>query len=99
MKDIYLIIALRQLKLYWQPLVFTTRRGVLVSCGFLFYRLEEEYWFRAVFTTRRGVLVSYGFYDSKRSIGFVWFLFFLILIFFVLLTARAFSLEALHWRA
>jgi hypothetical protein len=31
-------------------LFFTTRRGVLVSCGFLlFLRLEEEYWFRAVF--------------------------------------------------
>ena len=40
-----------------------------------------------VFTTRRGVLVSCGF-------CFVFFCFF-----FVLLTARAFSLEALHWRA
>ena len=32
-----IIIALRQLKLYWQPLVFTTRRGVLVSWFFLVF--------------------------------------------------------------
>ena len=61
---------------------FTTRRGVLVSCGFCFtfLRLKEEYWFRAVFTTRRGVLVS---------CGFLFFLFF-----FVLLTARSVLVHA-----
>ena len=45
---------------YWFRVVFVTTRGLFVSCCFL--RLEEEYWFRAVFC-----------YDSKRSIGFVWF--------------------------
>ena len=42
-----------------------------------FLRLEEEYWFRVVFVTTRGLFVSCCFF----------------FIFFVLLTARAFSLE------
>ena len=42
-----------------------------------FLRLEEEYWFRAVFCfydSKRSIGFVWFFYDSKRSIGFVWFL-------------------------
>ena len=52
-----------------------------------------------VFTTQRGVLVSCGFYDSKRSIGFVWFFFVVVVIPYLFTLGRAFSLEALYWRA
>ena len=49
-KSFILFIALRQLKLYWQPLVFYDSKR---SIGFV----------RFFVTTRRGVLVSYGFFS------------------------------------
>ena len=90
-------LALRQLKLYWQPLVFTTRRGVLVSCGFYDSKRSIGFVRFFVFTTRRGVLVSCGFFTTRRGVlvsyGFFSFSF------FSSFWPWAFSLEALHWRA
>ena len=59
-----------------------------------------------VFYDSREVLVSCGFYDSKRSIGFVWFLFFLRLeeeywfraVLFFPVFFRPFGLGHFHWR-